>query len=217
MQVIKNIFLFGGFSKESNIYVVDGEVMVDTGSGEVFNEIKKDIQYSVPNHMLINKIINTHCHYDHTGGNKKMRDWLNAEIFIHSADKKAMENGKTMAELFNSQSKAITIDSLLGNGDRIKTKNFEFEVLHTPGHTPGSICLYDKQKEILISGDTIFRDGIGRTDLPGGDIDALYRSLKNLSKYKIKYLLPGHGAPQVGGVNLLIKQLMSSRQFHEFY
>jgi len=202
--------MIGGIGTDSNIYVIDGEVVVDTGSGEFFNQAKEEISKIDPHVRLI---INTHAHYDHTGGNKKFRDWLKAEIAIHSKDKEALETGKgTLSHMFNSKARTITVDKVLRGGNVIKTQNFSFEVISTPGHTPGSICLYEKHKKILISGDTLFAEGVGRTDLPGGDFMQLYDSLKRLSGLQINYLLPGHGKPKIGGVNFFIKRMLVSME-----
>lgn len=213
MQIYKGIILMGGVGYDSNIYIIDGELIVDTGTGLFFSELKEEIENWGYDINKLKTVVNTHCHFDHTGGNKKFRDWLKAEIAVHEGDKESVETGSgTMAKVFGTVAKTVTVDHILTHGDKIKTKNFSFEVIHTPGHTPGSICLYDKKKRILISGDTLFEDGTGRSDLPGGDKYSLEKSLKKLSKYKITYLLPGHGMPKISGVEFLIKQLISSKE-----
>ncbi|MCD6215822.1 MAG: MBL fold metallo-hydrolase [Candidatus Aenigmatarchaeota archaeon] len=208
MQVHKNIFLFDGVGYDSNIYLIDGEVLVDTGTGAFFSETKDEIMKLGFGPRKIKLIVNTHCHFDHTGADKKFRDWTKAKIAIHKKDKAWLESGRnTLAESFNEQARSITVDQVLERGSKIKTKNFTFEVIHTPGHTPGSICLYEKNHGILISGDTIFSDGIGRTDYPGGSKRDLLFSIKKLTRLKVKTLLPGHGMPKIGGASLLIKQI----------
>ncbi|MEM7819786.1 MAG: MBL fold metallo-hydrolase [Candidatus Aenigmatarchaeota archaeon] len=216
MQICKGIEMLGGTGNDSNIYLVDGELLVDTGTGIFFSDIKREIEKKFDINKIM-MIVNTHHHFDHTGGNKKFRDWLKANIAIHSADKNALESGKTLAEFFGEKSKIITADKILKNGTIIKTKNFIFEVVHTPGHTPGSICLYEKNKRILISGDTLFSDGIGRTDLPEGDKDQMLSSLKKLLGYNINFLLPGHGTPKLGGIDFLIKRMIIKLKQEDFY
>ncbi|MEM7816878.1 MAG: MBL fold metallo-hydrolase [Candidatus Aenigmatarchaeota archaeon] len=210
MQVYKGIILTGGIGYDSNIYLIDNEVLVDTGTGIFFNEIKEELENLKIDLKGIHTIINTHCHFDHSGGDKSFRDLCKAEIAIHEEDKEALETGEgTLAELFGKKQKAVTVDRVLKEGDKIKTKNFNFVVISTPGHTKGSICLYEKNKKILISGDTIFADSIGRTDFPTGNQESLLKSLKKLSKLNIMYLLPGHGIPKVGGIYFLLKQMIS--------
>ena len=199
----------GGVGYDSNVYLIDKELLVDTGSGIFFPQMKEEIINLGIKPRKIKWIVNTHCHFDHTGADKKFRDFCKAKVAIHKADKKALESGDgTLAEMFGQTPRAITVDKTLRDGDKIKTKNFTFEVISTPGHTPGSICLYEKDRGILISGDTLFADGVGRTDLPRGDKKAMKKSIKRLSEVKIKYLLPGHGMPKMSGVEFLIKQIL---------
>jgi len=212
MQVYKGILLMNGVGFESNMYLIDKEVLVDTGTGLFFPQIRENLINLGIDPKKIKLIVNTHCHFDHVGGDKSFRDLCNAEIAIHESDARALEEGDndlTLATMFGKKMKSITVDRRLKERDKIKTSNFCFEVIHTPGHTPGSICLYESKKKILISGDTLFSDGIGRSDLPGGDSDLLRESLKKLSKLKITYLLPGHGMPKTGGVNFLLKQILA--------
>lgn len=210
MHVYKGILLTGGVGSDSNIYIIDNEIIVDAGTGAFFSVIKENLENGGFNPREIKNIINTHCHFDHTGGDQKFRDLCKAKIMIHKNDSKALETGKgMMSEVFNEVPRVVTVDKTLKDGDVIKTKSFAWQVLSTPGHTPGSICLYEPKKKILISGDTIFSDGIGRTDLPGGDHKALKESLKKISNLKVDYLFPGHGMPKMSGVDFLIKQLVN--------
>ncbi len=209
MKVCKGIELVGGIDPECNIYVVDGEFIVDAGTGLHFGTIKKEIE-AVAEPDILKLLINTHCHFDHTGANKKFRDWLKVSIGVHPADKDAVETGKgSLAEMFGHTPRIMTVDRVLRGGTLINTKNFSFEVIPTPGHTPGSICLYDKDKKILISGDTVFENSVGRTDYPGGSKSELVMSLKKLSELNVEYLLPGHGSPKMGGISFFIKQMVN--------
>ncbi len=207
MQVFRNIHVLPGVEGDCNVYVVDDELIIDTGTGRFFYEMKREIE-SISDIMSLKSIINTHHHFDHTGGNKKFRDWLGSEIYIHQKDKDCLESGETLAEVFGERPRVTTVDRLLKDKSAIKTKNFRFEVLHTPGHTPGSVCLYERAKRILISGDTVS----GRTDFPGGSRDDMVKSLQKLSELGISYLFPGHGAAKSGGVDFVIKQAMASSQ-----
>ncbi|MBS3051234.1 MAG: MBL fold metallo-hydrolase [Candidatus Aenigmarchaeota archaeon] len=209
MQIYRGIELLGGIDPDCNVYLIDGELLVDAGTGIYFGGMKKEIG-QLCDIKNIKLLVNTHCHFDHTGGNKKFQDWLKLSIAAHTGDKKAVETGNgSMAELFGQKSRIMTVNKALRAGAFIKTTNFVFEVMQTPGHTPGSICLYEKNKRILISGDTLFENTVGRTDLPGGDRGQLINSLKALSELQIEYLLPGHGSPKKGGVDFLIKQMIN--------
>jgi len=222
MGIIKGVDVLGGVEQEPNIYLIDSELLVDTGTGFLFSDMKRLIE-SRYDYYKIKNIVNTHCHFDHTGGNKKFRDWLKAVVTTHANEKEFLETGRnTLAEMFGEVPKIVTVDRILKEGSKIKTTNFAFEVIHTPGHTPGSICLYEPNKRILISGDTLFESGIGRFDLPGGNRQKMIESLNKLLDYNIQYLLPGHGPPKIGGVSFLIKQMIArfgDKRFinYEFY
>ncbi len=206
MQKFNQVKVIEGIGFDSNIYLFD-DVIVDTGTGEnyeyVLNSIKKagiDISEDVK------RIINTHCHYDHTGGNR----FFNTPIGIHHSEVSALENGDinaTAAFMFGRPMEPVKVDFHLKEGDKIN----EFEVIHTPGHTIGGICLYDG--ETLISGDTVFADGgFGRFDI-GGDITMLKASIKRLTELNVEYLLPGHG-PAVDNGSEHIK--LSNRIIKQF-
>ena len=210
--MLKNIVLIRGNENDSNIYLVDKEIIIDTGTGENFMDAKEFIQ----DHFDISKIktiINTHCHYDHTGGDKRFRDWLDADVMIHKNDAYPLEHGTeaVMAELFNENAKAITVNKKLVDGDIIHTKNFTIEVVHTPGHTSGSICLFEKKHRFLITGDTLFENAFGRTDLPSGSSQQMKESLKIILDLSPKHIFPGHGNMKSSGIDFLIKQLLNIR------
>ncbi len=211
MQPYRGIYLFDGVGFDSNVYLIDGEILVDTGSGIYFKEIRDEIENLGFNLNKIRMIINTHSHFDHSGGDKKFRDLLKIPICIHAAEKRNLETGDVLANMFGKVAKAVTVDRVLQDGDIIETTRFSFRVIHTPGHSPGSICLYDERRKILISGDTLFSDGPGTIDLPGGDKNLMVDSLERLMDLNIMYLLPGHGMPKVGGIIYMIKK--SLRKF----
>lgn len=186
IERIKDIIFIEGSFYDSNSYIID-DVIIDTGTG-----INKDNLLGALNALNISPddiklVINTHCHFDHTGGNGIFQ---NADIAIHKKDAPPLEEGDdiaTAAYLFGASIKPLKIDLKLKEGDNIG----DFEIIHTPGHTQGSICLYDG--ETLISGDTIFAyGGFGRVDM-GGSIKDMKQSIKKLLKLDIKHILPGHG------------------------
>ena len=205
MKKFNDITMIEGIGFDSNIYIFD-DVIVDTGTGENFEYVLNSIKNAGFNIAEdIKRIVNTHCHFDHTGGNR----FFNAPIAIHEADAPSLENGDinaTAAYMFGKPIEPVKVDFHLKEGDKIN----DFKVMHTPGHTAGGICLYDG--ETLISGDTVFADGgFGRFDI-GGDITMLKASIKKLSELDVEYLLPGHGSATDNGskhINLsnkIIKQ-----------
>lgn len=164
-------------------------VLVDPAApSEVLLERIKDLN------LKIKMIINTHGHGDHIGGNAFFAERLNAPLAIHKDDAAMLtDNLKNLSAYMGSSLPIKAADVLLEDGYTLNLGEYELKVIHTPGHTPGGICLYiDKY---LISGDTLFELSIGRTDFPGGSHSGLIRSIRE----KLFVLpddvivFPGHG------------------------
>jgi glyoxylase-like metal-dependent hydrolase (beta-lactamase superfamily II) len=140
-------------------------------------------------------IINTHGHIDHIGANKGVKDATGAQILIHEADAKMLVNSASnLSFLMGSGVTSPAADRLLKDGDKIKIGNtVELDVIHTPGHSPGGVCL--KTDDIIFVGDTLFQGSIGRTDFPGGSYNQLIQNIKNkLLCYDDDVIAyPGHG------------------------
>lgn len=135
-------------------------------------------------------IINTHGHIDHISANK----YFDVPIWIHKADADFLENSqKNLSSLMGFDLRSPAATRLLSGGEILNAGSIAFEVIHTPGHTPGSICL--KADGILFTGDTLFSDGVGRTDFPYGSQEQLHRSLKDkvLIYDDGTVVYPGHG------------------------
>ncbi len=127
--------------------------------------------------LKVKYLINTHGHFDHVGANKQMKEVTKAPIAIHPGDEPMlMELSKSAAMFGLSAENSPPADQLLNDGDKIKFGEITLEVIHTPGHSMGGICLYTPGH--LFAGDTLFAGSIGRTDLPGGDYDTLIASIK---------------------------------------
>jgi len=141
-------------------------------------EVDKILQIAKKHDSNINKILVTHNHYDHVGGVKELHNATDANIYVHEDD--ALEIKKLNVEV-----KTIKNNDILTIG-KIKVK-----VIHTPGHSPGSVCYMIDNK--LITGDMLFVENIGRVDLPGGDAKKMTESLKILKKFDDKIeIYPGH-------------------------
>ena len=159
----------------------------------------------------IETVVLTHCHYDHIAHVKEIAHMCGAKVAIHRADARGLiEDSQSLSMHFGSRSPGIAPDLMLSDGDLVGG----LRVIHTPGHTPGSICLYSEDDRILISGDTVFTDGaFGRYDFPGGSRAALAHSLDILAALEIDGLYPGHGEPvEEGGYRHIMaaQQLMKS-------
>jgi len=123
-------------------------------------------------------IINTHCHPDHTCGNKILKDSTQASIVMHEADELLLKDQATK-EYFRRQkfTPSPPADILVKDGDQLDFGNYTLRIIHTPGHSPGSICLYVNGN--LFTGDSLFVGAAGRVDVPGGDFTTLLESLES--------------------------------------
>jgi glyoxylase-like metal-dependent hydrolase (beta-lactamase superfamily II) len=192
-KITENISYISGSDYCSNIYILkdsDATIIIDTGDGNT--EIKEKADFCFL----------THGHMDHTNGARK--DW---QVFIREEEKKFDEQFPYHVPEF---AKSLQVQHM-------KVGSFDFEFIHTPGHTPGGMCIWEKKRNILFTGDTLFSDGwVGRTDMPGGDYKNLEASLRLLfgrfaekKEHKImfpfdldeldlniSFMCPGHGEPR---------------------
>ncbi|MBW6462112.1 MAG: MBL fold metallo-hydrolase [DPANN group archaeon] len=178
---------------ESNIYLIKKKILIDTGLGFHKNILEKALASLNITPDNIERIIFTHAHYDHIGGASL---FTNAKIAMHSDDTQILETGdnsKSCAFAFGKELISQKVDLKLFDSDTIRIDDMLLKVIHTPGHTEGSICLYEKEKKILFTGDTIFLNAIGRTDLPGSNENEMIQSLGLLKTISVTTILPGHG------------------------
>ena len=198
---------------DSNIYLI-GDTAIDAGTGMNFTRLIPLLKTQKKGLADVKHVVNTHGHFDHIGGNGY---FLNASVAIHENDAPVVEKGDaeaSVAEFFDGKLKPMKVSRKLRDGDVVAAGSHSFKVIHTPGHTPGSICLYDQKGRILITGDTIFADGVGRTDLPGGDEEKLHESIEKLKKLvDVKVILPGHGEPVLDKGKQAIEKLSEMLEF----
>lgn len=161
----------------SNCYIVacpetQRAMVIDPGTPDPW--IKKTVaQFG----LKVELILLTHGHLDHIGGVEWVKSWSQAPVWIHEGDSKYLTSpALNGSALFGQPIVAPRADRLLRGGDRVSVGSLSFEVLHTPGHTPGGISLFTPGH--LIAGDTLFAGSVGRTDLAGGDHATLIRSIK---------------------------------------
>ena len=163
-----------------------------------------DVLAIVQKHNLkVQQIIITHAHIDHVGGAKKLKAATGAAILLNQNDYALLKMLDVQAAWVGMASPGkVEIDQSVGQADKIRVGSLSADVLHTPGHTQGSVCLYFPLEKKLIAGDTLFAGSIGRTDLPGGSFEKIIRSLqeKVLALPDDTTVIPGHGELTTIGV-----------------
>lgn len=174
-------------------------VIIDPGGG------LDHIQDIVARYQLhVTGILHTHGHLDHVTATAEVKHALGGETWLHEDDLPTYRAWPAQAVLFGlPPGRVIEIDHYLHDGDVIELGEQKLSVIHTPGHSPGSVCfrLDEDGKTIVFSGDTLFRRGIGRTDLPGGDARQLFASIRDrlYTLPETTRIIPGHGDPTTIG------------------
>jgi len=196
MRVFKDLYFYPWMSYQennANTTFIGGAVptIIDPGHAHLFNNVVEAMHRDGVDAGRARLLLLTHSHPDHVEA---------ADRFDESVVRAISENEfaymqKAGKELFlgtGAKLPARPFKVLLKEGE-LKVGDTRFSVIPTPGHSPGSICLYHPKEKLLISGDTLFYMGVGRTDLPGGDLDQLKDSIERLAKLDVEYVLPGHG------------------------
>lgn len=192
-------FVFNPFGEST--YIVSDEatgeaIVVDPGM-ITDDECERLDSYIADNKLTVTGVVNTHLHLDHCFGANYVRDRYGVPVKAHAADAPLGASLALQARRFGivTDDQSVEIDAPLADGDTISLGDDRLEVLHTPGHSPGGICLYSPTGRFVIAGDTLFRGSVGRTDLEGGDFAQLGDSVRSklLTLPDDTLVLPGHG------------------------
>ncbi|MCU4177750.1 MBL fold metallo-hydrolase [Carboxylicivirga sp. N1Y90] len=191
---------------QENTYILSDEskecVVIDPGCLSA-EENKHVSDFIAANELKPVRLLQTHCHLDHVFGTRYIHETYNLKLEAHQGDEFFLEQMQSYAMQFGVQMEENppAIDIYLNEGDTIKFGNSELKVIHVPGHSPGGVVFYSEADKIAIVGDALFRQSIGRTDLPGGDHEALITNLKEkilcLDDDVVVY--PGHGPSSTVG------------------
>ena len=220
-KIMSNIFLLFGYGFNCNGFLITSEegesLLIDSGLGK----FDASWGYSVNNpteellsclkYRNVKQIILTHAHLDHSGGVASLKPEQREGITIY-----CHENERSYLELPDSlyinpinkfSLDPITITKSVSNGDNLVIGDYVFEIIHTPGHTEGSMCLFDPDKKILFSGDCVFPEGaFGRVDFTGSNPEKMLSSLEHLASLDIESLFAGHMEPLISDAKNSIRR-----------
>ncbi len=196
MRILKDLYFYPWLSMQennANTVFIDGPVptLIDPGHARLFGNVtaaaaRDGVDVGRPKLILF-----THGHPDHIEATELFEEdvlrGIAKDEYVYMR-----QEGKELFLAAGAHVPGRPFRLLLNEGPLVIGEK-TFLVIATPGHSPGSICLYEPKEKVLISGDTVFTLGVGRTDLPGGDPDRLAASIKKLSRLDIEYLIPGHG------------------------
>ena len=185
---------------QENTYIIWDDkleaAVIDAGN---MNERENEVlaKFIADNGLKPKYALNTHGHFDHLLGVDFLREKYGAQLAMSSKDEFLLKGASVSAELFGVKADALpeAIDVDLEGKESIKFGNTELKIIPTPGHTPGHVAFYEPESKVLFTGDTLFRESIGRTDLPGGDYSWIMRSIiENILPLgdDVK-IYPGHG------------------------
>jgi glyoxylase-like metal-dependent hydrolase (beta-lactamase superfamily II) len=189
----------------TNCYVINSRqtkeaIIIDPGL-DFSSEAQQILDYITQGALKVELIVNTHGHSDHISGDALFQEKYNVPICIHKYDAHSIEE-------FNKGKFPANV--LLEDGSLIKFGDESLKVMHTPGHTPGSICLLGER--LVFTGDTLFAGGIGRTDFPESSVSDMKISLQKLARLPDNFLIyPGHGPASIMGEEKRVNPFLNSR------
>lgn len=190
-------FVFNAF--QENTYVLYDEtkkcVVIDPGCYDK-DEQKELMDFIQVESLTVTHLLNTHCHVDHVLGNYFVKEKFGVKLFMHRKDEPVLKSVKIYASNYGFfQYQETTPDVFIEEGETISVGNHVLDILFVPGHAPGHIAFYSKQDKFVLGGDVLFYNSIGRTDLPGGNLDTLISSIhqKLFVLPDDVTVYPGHG------------------------
>jgi len=190
-----NTCLFTDIFKGDKPHLLIDPGHIHNGFSDCFQHLSKAIERDGFKIADVGMVINTHSHSDHCQANTLLAKNNSVDVAMSEEEEKFRNTlGKRLDAMFGIDPPVFKTTRFLEEGPlEIGDRNpLKFEVFVTPGHSPGSVCLYMPADKILITGDVVFNCSVGRTDFPGGDIDELSHSIDRLSKLDVNCLIPGH-------------------------
>jgi glyoxylase-like metal-dependent hydrolase (beta-lactamase superfamily II) len=216
MRLTEKVYLIGGGAygysafEDCNLYLVNCDkelAMIDTGAGGGIPRVLENVRRAGFNPEDLKMVFVTHCHYDHIGGNLELKKSTGCKIAAHDAEVDALETLNELSLYDMALDKGLEfeptdVDIVLSDGQNISLGDTDFKVIHTPGHTPGGICLQIKEHGVtsIFTGDTASAQGkLGYINGPGFDLPKWKASVKRLLNMKPERIFPGHGVFVISG------------------
>ncbi len=196
MQLPDNIHAFMWESMAANncnTYLIDGptRILIDPGHAQHFNHVEAGLADIGLTPNDIGLVVCTHCHPDHLEAARRFSD-KTALLAFHQAAWGMIKEMDPLMASFGVKPEDYKPDFFLQEGD-LSVNGVDLQVIHVPGHSPGSVALYWPDRKALFTGDVVFKEGLGRTDLPGGDGKQLKESIRRLAGIDAEWIFPGHG------------------------
>lgn len=200
MKILDDLHAFSWLdptANNCNAYLLMGQknILIDPGHYAFLSHVRDGLDRLSLSTVDMDLLLITHGHPDHMEGVRAFAD-QDTLIALHREEvefiRKVAPHYGDALQLPDFQPHILLQEGDLAVGD------LQFQVIHTPGHSPGSVCLYWPKRKALFTGDVVFNHGIGRTDLPGGNGQTLKESIKRISTLEVEYLLPGHGDVVIG-------------------
>lgn len=191
-----HFFTFGPLYENTYVVHDKGEAMIIDPGCSVAEEEKDLDNYIQQQNLQVKLLLNTHCHVDHVQGNYFVKEKYKVPFRIHRMEENVLRAVKAYAFNYGfNHYQEISPDSYLEENDVVTIGNSQWKVLLVPGHSPGHIAFYNEKEKAILSGDVLFEQSIGRTDLPGGDFDTLIKSIhqKLFALPDDVRVYPGHG------------------------
>lgn len=213
----KKLYYYPEVGFTSNSYIIDDgvRVLIDPGHHNRLDGLIKLMKEDGFSMSDVDWIIVTHAHVDHCGAVHDIQKKHNIKVAMHEEEKQYLELAVYFHRLFGERMTPFTVDHWF-KGERCSDiGGLKLVILHTPGHTPGSISIYSPEGKYLICGDLVFEGGVGRTDL-GGSSEMLRKSIELVSQLDIDMLLPGHG-PLIVGREEVIRNFRFVMKFMDYF